>query len=79
VPIEQTLASVIEGVEKLSGSFSAGRLLQDGVQVAIAGRPNVGKSSLFNSLVQHERAIVTEIPVRRATLYRKRSTLVGYP
>ena len=60
--VEETLASVIKGVEKLSGSFSAGRLLQDGVRVTIAGRPNVGKSSLFNSLVQHERAIVTEIP-----------------
>ena len=60
--IEGTLASVIKGVEKLSGSFSAGRLLQDGVRVTIAGRPNVGKSSLFNSLVQHERAIVTEVP-----------------
>jgi tRNA modification GTPase len=60
--IEETLASVITGVEKLSASFSAGRLLQDGVRVTIAGRPNVGKSSLFNSLVAHERAIVTEIP-----------------
>lgn len=60
--IEDTLASVISGVEKLSASFSAGRLLQDGVRVTIAGRPNVGKSSLFNGLVAHERAIVTEIP-----------------
>lgn len=60
--IEDTLASVLAGVEKLSASFSAGRLLQDGVKVTIAGRPNVGKSSLFNSLVAHERAIVTEIP-----------------
>jgi tRNA modification GTPase len=60
--IEETLAALIKGVEKLSGSFSAGRLLQDGVRVTIAGRPNVGKSSLFNSLIQHERAIVTEIP-----------------
>ena len=60
--IEETLASVISGVEKLSASFSAGRLLQDGVRVTIAGRPNVGKSSLFNRLVAHERAIVTEIP-----------------
>jgi tRNA modification GTPase len=60
--IEETLASVIGGVEKLSASFSAGRLLQDGVRVTIAGRPNVGKSSLFNGLVAHERAIVTEIP-----------------
>lgn len=60
--IEETLASVMVGVEKLSASFSAGRLLQDGVRVTIAGRPNVGKSSLFNSLVEHERAIVTEVP-----------------
>ena len=60
--VEETLASVIKGVEKLGASFSAGRLLQDGVRVTIAGRPNVGKSSLFNSLVEHERAIVTEIP-----------------
>ena len=60
--IEDLLASVIRGVEKLSASFSAGRLLQDGVRVTIAGRPNVGKSSLFNTLIAHERAIVTEIP-----------------
>ncbi len=60
--IEETFASVVAGVEKLSASFSAGRLLQDGVRVTIAGRPNVGKSSLFNGLVAHERAIVTEIP-----------------
>lgn len=60
--IEETLASASSGIEKLSASFSAGRLLQDGVRVTIAGRPNVGKSSLFNSLVAHERAIVTEIP-----------------
>lgn len=60
--IEETLASVSSGVGKLSASFSTGRLLQDGVRVTIAGRPNVGKSSLFNSLVAHERAIVTEIP-----------------
>ncbi len=60
--IDETLTSVISGVEKLSSSYSSGRLLQDGVRVTISGRPNVGKSSLFNSLVQHERAIVTEIP-----------------
>ena len=60
--IEEILASVIAGVEKLGASFTSGRLLQDGVRVTIAGRPNVGKSSLFNGLVAHERAIVTEIP-----------------
>ncbi|HEU5132518.1 MAG TPA: tRNA uridine-5-carboxymethylaminomethyl(34) synthesis GTPase MnmE, partial [Pyrinomonadaceae bacterium] len=60
--IEQMVASVIAGVEKLSASYSSGRLLQDGARVTISGRPNVGKSSLFNGLVAHERAIVTEIP-----------------
>jgi len=60
--IEEILDSVIAGVDRLSESYSAGRLLRDGVRVAIAGRPNVGKSSLFNSLVQSERAIVTEVP-----------------
>ena len=46
----------------LANTFSAGRLLQEGLSVAIVGRPNVGKSSLFNRLLGHERAIVTEIP-----------------
>lgn len=60
--IEETLDLVIAGVDRLSESYSAGRLLQEGARVAIAGRPNVGKSSLFNSLVRNERAIVTDVP-----------------
>ena len=60
--IEGQLAMVGAGVEKLSRSYSAGRLLQEGIRVAITGRPNVGKSSLFNSLIERERAIVTDIP-----------------
>ena len=60
--IEQVLSSVIAGVDRLGQSYSAGRLLQDGARIAITGRPNVGKSSLFNSLVRSERAIVTPVP-----------------
>jgi len=60
--IEKTLAVVQDGIGKLSQSYSAGRLLQEGAKVAITGRPNVGKSSLFNSLMECERAIVTDIP-----------------
>ena len=60
--IDETLVSVIAGVERLSQSYSAGRLLQEGAQIAITGRPNVGKSSLFNSLLRSERAIVTDVP-----------------
>jgi tRNA modification GTPase len=60
--VEKTLDEAIRGVGELSQSYSAGRLLQDGARVAITGRPNVGKSSLFNSLVRSERAIVTDVP-----------------
>ena len=60
--IDRVLAEVAAGVGKLSKSYSAGRLLQEGIRVTITGRPNVGKSSLFNSLIEHERAIVTDIP-----------------
>jgi tRNA modification GTPase len=60
--IENELLEVRRGVEKLARTYAAGRLLQEGIKVAIAGRPNVGKSSLFNSLIERERAIVTDIP-----------------
>src|SRR6185369_16269913 len=60
--IDSDLAVVSDGVEKLARSYSAGRLLQEGVRVTITGRPNVGKSSLFNGLIERERAIVTDIP-----------------
>src|SRR6185369_3744605 len=60
--IEAELLEVAAGVEKLARTYAAGRLLQEGIKVAIAGRPNVGKSSLFNGLIERERAIVTDIP-----------------
>jgi tRNA modification GTPase len=60
--VDATLVSVLAGVEQLSQSYSAGRLLQEGARVAITGPPNVGKSSLFNSLLRSERAIVTDVP-----------------
>jgi len=60
--IERNLEFVLAGVGALSESYGSGRLLQEGAKVAIAGRPNVGKSSLFNALVRNERAIVTDVP-----------------
>jgi len=60
--IEDSLKTVRQGVDSLANSFASGRLLQDGIKVAIVGSPNVGKSSLFNRLVEQDRAIVTHIP-----------------
>ena len=56
------LRPVIEGVRKLADSFRFGKVVRSGLTLAILGRPNVGKSSLFNRLLGQERAIVTELP-----------------
>jgi tRNA modification GTPase len=77
--IDNDLAVVSAGIEKLARSYSAGRLLQEGVRVTITGRPNVGKSSLFNSLVEHERAIVTDIPGTTRDTLTEAIDLEGIP
>ena len=48
-------------LEKLENSFEIGKILRDGVSVAIVGKPNAGKSSLLNKILKEERAIVTDI------------------
>jgi tRNA modification GTPase len=60
--IGDRIGDVIERVAALLRRAASGRLLREGLQVAIVGRPNVGKSSLFNALVGSARAIVTEVP-----------------
>jgi len=60
--IERALESLHEDFQSLASTFARGQLLRDGLTVALVGRPNAGKSSLFNRLLGHERAIVTPIP-----------------
>ncbi len=77
--LENELAAVSAGIEKLARSYSAGRLIQEGIKVAIIGCPNVGKSSLFNSLVERERAIVTDIPGTTRDTLSETIDLEGIP
>lgn len=56
------LQGAVRDIEDMAATFASGRLLREGLSIVIAGRPNVGKSSLFNMLVRRERAIVTAIP-----------------
>ncbi len=56
------LAALIEKTGALANTYKAGRIIKEGLNVAIAGKPNVGKSSLLNALCGRERAIVSHLP-----------------
>jgi tRNA modification GTPase len=63
----------------LEASFARGRIVHDGLTLAIVGRPNAGKSSLFNLLVERDRAIVTATPGTTRDLVTERISLEGIP
>lgn len=60
--IRERIQNLISLVKKLQEKSQRGRILQDGLKTVIVGRPNVGKSSLYNYFLGEERAIVTELP-----------------
>jgi tRNA modification GTPase len=73
------LKPVIEGVRQLAASFQYGGLVRSGLTLAIVGRPNVGKSSLFNCLLEQDRAIVTDIPGTTRDLVSETASIGGIP
>jgi len=77
--IRHRMTDVAVNIGKISSTFKAGKLIRDGLRVALVGRPNVGKSSLFNALLGSDRAIVTEIAGTTRDQLHERLTIADIP
>ena len=75
----QALESTLAALDSLLADARRGRMIREGLTVAIVGRPNAGKSSLFNRLAGAARAIVTEVPGTTRDLLTERVDVGGVP
>jgi tRNA modification GTPase len=77
--ILKRIETVCSPLEELARTFAYGKIVHEGLTLAIVGRPNVGKSSLFNRLVERERAIVTATPGTTRDLVTETVAIGGIP
>jgi tRNA modification GTPase len=77
--ILRRLEPIEHGLVRLAASFTFGNIVRSGLTLAIVGRPNVGKSSLFNRLLEQDRAIVTDIPGTTRDLVSEVAAIHGIP
>jgi len=77
--ILERVTNIRQPLEQLSATFAYSKIVHEGLTLAIVGRPNVGKSSLFNRLVERERAIVTATPGTTRDLVSETVAIGGIP
>ena len=76
---EKKVIDIINLIKKITDTYKEGRILKDGLKTAIIGRPNVGKSSLLNALMNEERAIVSDIPGTTRDSIEAEVNILGVP
>jgi len=77
--LTEKMVSVRKDIRKLIDSYRQGRIVQDGFSMAIIGRPNVGKSSIFNALLMQDRSIVMDLPGTTRDLVSDFTSIGGIP